>query len=232
LIMAQTVLVIEDDKDIQELVCLHLKHSGMTALGSASVENARHLLNTEPVDLAIVDWMLPGASGIELAKEIRTHPKLKGLPLLILTARGREGDKLEGFAAGADDFLVKPFSPRELVARVKSLLRRSGHQIAPPLLQYAALSLDPDSQRVSVQGQSLELSPTEFRLLLAFLRHPERVLTRSAIIDKVWHDDGSVDERTVDVHIRRLRLALRPHNLEHLIETVRGGGYRLALEKK
>jgi two-component system, OmpR family, phosphate regulon response regulator PhoB len=187
------------------------------------------LLSNEPIDIAIVDWMLPGASGIDLAKEIRGNPKLKGLPLLLLTARGREGDKLEGFAAGVDDFLVKPFSPRELVARVKSLLRRSGHESEATVLRHQELSLDADTQRVSIAGKAVELSPTEYRLLMTFLRHPERVLTRSAILDKVWHDDASIDERTVDVHIRRLRLALKPHNHEHLIETVRGGGYRLAL---
>ena len=227
--MAHTVLVIEDDQDIQELVCLHLRHSGMNAIGCASVEKARQLLSTETIDVAIVDWMLPGASGVELAKEIRANAKLKALPLLLLTARGREGDKLEGFAAGVDDFLVKPFSPRELVARIKSLLRRSGHESEPTILKHAGLSLDTDSHRVTVDGKIVELSPTEFRLLLTFLRHPERVLTRSTILDKVWQDDASIDERTVDVHIRRLRLALKPHNHEHLIETVRGGGYRLAL---
>jgi two-component system, OmpR family, phosphate regulon response regulator PhoB len=227
--MAKTVLVIEDDTDIQELVCLHLRHSGMNALGCPSVEKARELLNSNSIDVAIVDWMLPGSSGIELAKEIRANPRLKELPMLLLTARGREGDKLEGFAAGVDDFLVKPFSPRELVARIKSLLRRSGHEAEPTILKHQGLSLDTDSHRVTIEGKAVELSPTEFRLLLAFLRHPERVLTRSAILDKVWHDDASIDERTVDVHIRRLRLALKPHNHEHLIETVRGGGYRLAL---
>lgn len=230
--MANTVLVVEDDNDIQELVCIHLRHSGMNALGCSSVEKARQLLSTESIDIAILDWMLPGASGIELAKEIRAHPKLKSMPLLLLTARGREGDKLEGFAAGADDFLVKPFSPRELVARIKSLLRRSGHEPEAALLKHQDLSLDADSQRVNIRDQPVELSPTEYRLLLAFLRHPERVLTRSVILDKVWHDDASIDERTVDVHIRRLRLALKPHNYEHLIETVRGGGYRLALEAR
>jgi two-component system, OmpR family, phosphate regulon response regulator PhoB len=227
--MANTVLVVEDDTDIQELVCLHLRHAGMNALGCTSVEKARQLLSGQPIDIAIVDWMLPGASGIDLAKEIRGNPKLKGLPLLLLTARGREGDKLEGFAAGVDDFLVKPFSPRELVARVKSLLRRSGHESEATVLRHQELSLDADTRRVSIAGKAVELSPTEYRLLMTFLRHPERVLTRSAILDKVWHDDASIDERTVDVHIRRLRLALKPHNHEHLIETVRGGGYRLAL---
>jgi two-component system, OmpR family, phosphate regulon response regulator PhoB len=201
----------------------------MNAIGCASVEKARQLLSTETIDVAIVDWMLPGASGVELAKEIRANAKLKALPLLLLTARGREGDKLEGFAAGVDDFLVKPFSPRELVARIKSLLRRSGHESEPTILKHQGLALDTDSHRVTVDGKIVELSPTEFRLLLTFLRHPERVLTRSTILDKVWQDDASIDERTVDVHIRRLRLALKPHNHEHLIETVRGGGYRLAL---
>ncbi len=227
--MVNTVLVVEDDIDIQELVCLHLRHSGMTALGCTSAERARQLLSSEAIDIAIVDWMLPGASGIEFAKDIRVNSKLKGLPLLMLTARGREGDKLEGFAAGADDFLVKPFSPRELVARVKALLRRSGHESEATVLRHQELCLDVGTQRVSIAGQAVDLSPTEYRLLMAFLRHPERVLTRSAILDKVWHNDASIDERTVDVHIRRLRLALKPHNHEHLIETVRGGGYRLAL---
>jgi two-component system, OmpR family, phosphate regulon response regulator PhoB len=227
--MANTVLVVEDEPDIRELVCLQLKHAGMTALACDQVDKALHILSTETVDLAIIDWMLPGLSGIDLAKTIRANARLKQLPMLLLTARGREGDKLEGFAAGVDDFIVKPFSPRELIARVQALLRRSGHEPPAKLLQFQDLLIDPDSQRVSVKAQVLDLSPTEFRLLLTFLRNPERVLTRAAILDKVWHDEVSIDERTVDVHIRRLRLALKPYGYDHLVETVRGGGYRLAL---
>lgn len=227
--MANNVLVVEDELDIQELVCLHLRHSGMNALPCASVEDARLALQTHQIDVAVIDWMLPGASGIELAREIRGNSRLKSLPLLMLTARGREGDKLEGFEAGVDDFLVKPFSPRELVARIKSLLRRSGHSAEAKVLQYRDMMLDAEAQRVTILGKTIDLSPTEYRLLLTFLRHPERVLTRTAILDKVWEDDASIDDRTVDVHIRRLRLALKRHDYESMIETVRGGGYRLAL---
>lgn len=227
--MAHTVLVVEDELDIQELVCLHLRHSGMNAVACISVEEARQVLKTQQLDVAVIDWMLPGTSGIELAREVRATPRLKSLPLLMLTARGREGDKLEGFEAGVDDFLVKPFSPRELVARIKSLIRRSGHEAEAKLLVYRDLHLDADAQRVTILGRTVDLSPTEYRLLQTFLRHPERVLTRTTILDKVWQNDASIDERTVDVHIRRLRQALKPHEYEHMIETVRGGGYRLAL---
>ncbi len=231
--MSITVLVVEDEADIRDLVCLHLKHAGMNSLPCNSAEEARAALAGRPVDMAIVDWMLPGESGINLVREWRQHARLKSLPILMLTARGREGDKIEGFDAGADDYLVKPFSPRELIARLQALRRRSGHDAEPSVMQYRELVLDIAAQRVAVAGVSVELSPTEYRLLLAFLKNRDRVLTRAAILDKVWSNEMSIDERTVDVHVRRLRLALRAAakpGYDEMIETVRGGGYRTAAE--
>ncbi len=227
--MAQTVLVVEDEPDILALVCLHLRHSGMDTLPCASVEQAQSALKTKTVDLAVIDWMLPGAPGIALARDMRSDPRLRHLPILMLTARDREGDKLEGFDAGVDDYLAKPFSPRELIARIQALLRRSGHEAPLRTMVFRDLILDAEAQRVSITGTPVVLSPTEYRLLLSFMQSPGRVLTRAGILDKVWHDDASIDERTVDVHIRRLRLALKPLGYEFMIETVRGGGYRLAL---
>jgi two-component system, OmpR family, phosphate regulon response regulator PhoB len=231
--MSITVLVVEDEADIRDLVCLHLKHAGMNALACESAEHARSTLASSAVDMAIVDWMLPGDSGINLVRQWRQDPRLKSLPILMLTARGREGDKIEGFDAGADDYLVKPFSPRELVARILALQRRSGHDAQPKRIQYRKLVLDMDAQRVTIDGVTIELSPTEYRLLLTFLKNQDRVLTRAVILDKVWSNELSIDERTVDVHVRRLRVALRAAaqaGYDEMIETVRGGGYRLAVE--
>jgi two-component system, OmpR family, phosphate regulon response regulator PhoB len=231
--MSITVLVVEDEADIRDLVCLHLKHAGLNALPCESAEQARSQLASHMVDMAIVDWMLPGDSGINLVRQWRQDARLKSLPILMLTARGREGDKIEGFDAGADDYLVKPFSPRELIARILALQRRSGHDAQPKRIQYRSLVLDINAQRVSVGGIVLELSPTEYRLLFMFLKNPDRVLTRAVILDKVWSNEFSIDERTVDVHVRRLRLALRAAaqpGYDEMIETVRGGGYRLAVE--
>jgi two-component system, OmpR family, phosphate regulon response regulator PhoB len=233
--MSITVLVVEDEADIRDLVCLHLKHAGMNALACTSAEQARAVLVSNPVDMAIVDWMLPGESGISLVRQWRQDARLKTLPILMLTARGREGDKIEGFDAGADDYLVKPFSPRELIARVQALRRRSGHDAEPTVMQFRELLVDVAAQRVAVAGSSLELSPTEYRLLLTFLKNRDRVLTRAVILDKVWSNEMSIDERTVDVHVRRLRRALRAAvkpGYDEMIETVRGGGYRMAAENE
>jgi two-component system phosphate regulon response regulator PhoB len=182
-------------------------------------------------DLVILDWMLPGKSGVQFAKELRANERTKDIPIILLTARSEEMDKIAGLEAGADDYVTKPFSPKELVARVRAVLRRRSPQLADEVVQINNLRLDPVSHRVlatnGVDEISLDLGPTEFRLLHFFMTHPERVHSRGQLLDKVWGDHVFVEERTVDVHIKRLRAALVPSNCQNLIETVRGSGYRL-----
>jgi two-component system phosphate regulon response regulator PhoB len=182
-------------------------------------------------DLVVLDWMLPGKSGVQFAKELRANERTKDIPIILLTARSEEMDKIAGLEAGADDYLTKPFSPKELVARIRAVLRRRSPQLADEVVQINNLRLDPVSHRVlatnGVDEVSLDLGPTEFRLLHFFMTHPERVHSRGQLLDKVWGDHVFVEERTVDVHIKRLRAALAPSNCQNLIETVRGSGYRL-----
>jgi len=182
-------------------------------------------------DLVVLDWMLPGKSGVQFAKELRSNERTKDIPIILLTARSEEMDKIAGLEAGADDYLTKPFSPKELVARIRAVLRRRSPQLADEVVQINNLRLDPVSHRVmatnGVDEVSLDLGPTEFRLLHFFMTHPERVHSRGQLLDKVWGDHVFVEERTVDVHIKRLRAALSPSNCQNLIETVRGSGYRL-----
>ncbi len=182
-------------------------------------------------DLVVLDWMLPGKSGVQFAKELRSNERTKDIPIILLTARSEEMDKIAGLEAGADDYVTKPFSPKELVARIRAVLRRRSPQLADEVVQINNLRLDPVSHRVlatnGVDEVSLDLGPTEFRLLHFFMTHPERVHSRGQLLDKVWGDHVFVEERTVDVHIKRLRAALAPSNCQNLIETVRGSGYRL-----
>ncbi len=182
-------------------------------------------------DLVVLDWMLPGKSGVQFAKELRSNERTKEIPIILLTARSEEMDKIAGLEAGADDYVTKPFSPKELVARIRAVLRRRSPQLADEVVQINNLRLDPVSHRVlatnGVDEVLLDLGPTEFRLLHFFMTHPERVHSRGQLLDKVWGDHVFVEERTVDVHIKRLRAALAPSNCQNLIETVRGSGYRL-----
>jgi two-component system phosphate regulon response regulator PhoB len=182
-------------------------------------------------DLVVLDWMLPGKSGVQFAKELRSNERTKDIPIILLTARSEEMDKIAGLEAGADDYVTKPFSPKELVARIRAVLRRRSPQLADEVVQINNLRLDPVSHRVlatnGIDEVSLDLGPTEFRLLHFFMTHPERVHSRGQLLDKVWGDHVFVEERTVDVHIKRLRAALAPSNCQNLIETVRGSGYRL-----
>jgi len=196
--------------------------------GAADAETAQRMLNESVPDLMLLDWMLPGQSGLAFAKQIRGDARTRELPVIMVTARGDEADKVVGLEAWVDDYVTKPFSPRELKARVKAVLRRRAPEAAQEVLEVGPLRLDPSTHRVTVAGQPLELGPTEFRLLRFFLARPERVHTRAQLLDQVWGDQVYIEERTVDVHIRRLRLALEPHGSDGMIETVRGTGYRLA----
>ncbi len=226
--MAATVLVVEDEPAIQELIVYNLKQAGHQPLRADSAEQALRLVQEALPDLVLLDWMLPGLSGIELARRLRADKRTKLIPIIMLTARVDEQDKLTGLDTGADDYITKPFSPRELNARVKAVLRRRAPQMTDDVVTVGGLELDPATYRVSANGHQIHLGPTEFRLLHFLMTHPERVHSRTLLLDQVWGDHVFVEERTVDVHIRRLRKALEPSKVDELIQTVRGAGYRLS----
>jgi two-component system phosphate regulon response regulator PhoB len=229
--MASSILIVEDEPSIAELIAVNLSHAGFLPVRAFQTEQASQLMKEVLPDLVVLDWMLPGKSGVQFAKELRANERTKDIPIILLTARSEEMDKIAGLEAGADDYLTKPFSPKELVARIRAVLRRRSPQLADEVVQINNLRLDPVSHRVlatnGVDEVSLDLGPTEFRLLHFFMTHPERVHSRGQLLDKVWGDHVFVEERTVDVHIKRLRAALAPSNCHNLIETVRGSGYRL-----
>ena len=224
--MNAKILIVEDEPAIRELIAVNLRHAGYMVNEAETAEAARILLDTGLPDLVLLDWMLPGQSGIEFARKLRAEARTAKLPIVMLTARAQEGDKLQGFDVGADDYVTKPFSPRELLARVRALLRRASPEASENPIEIAGLRLEPSSFRVYAGERLLELSPTEFRLLHFFMKNPDRVLSRTRLLDNVWGDHVYIEERTVDVHIRRLRLALSPGGHDRRIETVRGGGYR------
>jgi two-component system phosphate regulon response regulator PhoB len=229
--MASSILIVEDEPSIAELIAVNLSHAGFLPVRAFQTEQASQLMKEVLPDLVVLDWMLPGKSGVQFAKELRSNERTKDIPIILLTARSEEMDKIAGLEAGADDYLTKPFSPKELVARIRAVLRRRSPQLADEVVQINNLRLDPVAHRVlannGVDEVTLDLGPTEFRLLHFFMTHPERVHSRGQLLDKVWGDHVFVEERTVDVHIKRLRAALSPSNCQNLIETVRGSGYRL-----
>ena len=225
--MPARILIVEDEPAIRDLISVNLRHAGFEPIEAADANQARRHIDAALPDLILLDWMLPDISGVELARRLRADDRTRGLAILMLTARAEESDTLQGFEAGVDDYLSKPFSPRELIARIKALLRRSAPEAGDEPVEVAGLRLEPATQRVSGNGETIKLGPTEFRLLHHFMRHPDRLMTRSRLLDGVWGDHVFIEERTVDVHIRRLRLALQQTGHDRLIETVRGGGYRL-----
>ena len=225
--MPATILIVEDEPAIAELVSLHCRHAGYTVKVAHAVLDARDIVDETLPDRVVLDWMLPDKSGIDFARELRRDERTRDLPILMLTARAAEDDKVRGLEVGADDYVTKPFSPKELVARIKALLRRAAPDVSEEPLEVAGLRLEPASHRVTGNGTELKVGPTEFRLLRFFMARPERVMTRQALLDGVWGDHVFIEERTVDVHVRRLRLALEPSGHDALVETVRGGGYRL-----
>ena len=222
------VLVVEDEPAIAELISLHLRHEGHLPRIAISGPDAQSALLEQLPDLVVLDWMLPGDPGTALLQRWRADPRTKSLPVIMLTARAQEADKIKGLDVGADDYLTKPFSPAELMARVRALLRRRAPEALEAPLQIGGLRLDPAARRVFSGSNELQLGPTEFRLLRYLMSHPERVHSRAQLLDKVWGDHVFIEERTVDVHIKRLRDALSPAGCAELIETVRGAGYRLA----
>ena len=226
--MTPTILAVEDEPAIRELLKVNLADAGYDVRTAEDAETARRMLDGELPDLLLLDWMLPGLSGLALAKQLRADARTRDLPIIMVTARGEEADRVAGLEAWVDDYVTKPFSPRELKARIKAVLRRRAPEAAQEPLAAGPVRLDPSTHRVTVDGRPVHLGPTEFRLLRYFLARPERVHTRAQLLDHVWGDHVYIEERTVDMHIRRLRVALEPYGAHDLIETVRGAGYRLA----
>lgn len=226
--MSTRILLVEDEEPVRAMTAFALEKAGFTVAQAETVKDAeRHLLDAIP-DLLLIDWMLPDVSGIEFARRLGRDESTREVPLIMLTARGEEGDKLHGFEAGVDDYITKPFSPRELVARIKAVLRRSSTQTTEGLLQAEGLVLDTVSHRITAADESLEVGPTEYRLLQFFMSHAERVYSRGQLLDRVWGSNVYIEERTVDVHIRRLRKALGAQGYDRFIQTVRGAGYRFS----
>ena len=227
--MAANILVVEDEPAIQELIAANLQLAGHSVLRAEDGEQALSHVRDAVPDVILLDWMLPGVSGIQLARRFRADERTRDVPIIMLTARSEEVDKVAGLEAGADDYVTKPFSPRELMARIKAVLRRRAPQMTEDSVEVEGLSLDPVTHRVLGNGQSVILGPTEFRLLHFFMTHPERVHSRTQLLDQVWGDHVFVEERTVDVHIRRLRSALEATGHDWLVQTVRGSGYRFSV---
>ena len=225
--MSPRILVIEDDAALIELMRYNLESEGLRPTIATTGEEAEVQVTEDRFDLIVLDWMLPGLSGIELCRRLRARPETKQLPIIMLTARGEESERVRGLATGADDYIVKPFSVPELLARVKGLLRRARPERLANLLACGDIELDREKRRVSRAGRPVDLGPTEYRLLEFFLEHPGRVFSREQLLDSVWGRDIYIDERTVDVHIGRLRKLLNPAGAQDPIRTVRGAGYAL-----
>ena len=226
--MPATILVVEDEPAIQELISATLQHAGHRVMRAYSAEEAVPLVNGTLPDVVLLDWMLPGMNGIQFARRLRGEDRTRELPIIMLTAGGEEQGRVAGLDSGADDYLTKPFSPRELVARIKAVLRRRAPQMTEDCVEVDGLRVDPVTHRVTGNGSQLDLGPTEFRLLHFFMTHQERVFNRTMLLDQVWGDHVFVEERTVDVHIRRLRAVLEATGHDRLIQTVRGSGYRFS----
>ena len=224
---SNAILVVEDEKDIREMLAFSLERAGFTVIPSETAEQALTLLEGPLPGLVIIDWMLPGMSGVELARTLRRDPLTSDLPLLMLTARGEEADKLKSFDAGVDDYVTKPFSPRELIARIRALRRRSGDS-EDGTITFKGLTLDTKGHRLSAGKDAIHIGPTEFRLLELMMRNPSRAFNRTQLLDRVWGRNVYVEERTVDVYVLRLRRALAPFGMDGMVETVRGVGYRFS----
>jgi two-component system phosphate regulon response regulator PhoB len=221
------ILVVEDEPAIAELVSINLRHAGFEVAVAETADGAQDEVDRVLPDLVVLDWMLPGQSGLSLAKRWRGVARTRELPIIMLTARSEEADKLSGLDAGADDYLTKPFSTKELLARIRAVLRRKAPEALDSAVEVGGLRLDPATHRVTCGDREVKIGPTEFRLLHFFMTHTERVHSRTQLLDRVWGDHVFIEERTVDVHVKRLREALAPVACSHLIDTVRGAGYRL-----
>lgn len=227
----QHILIIEDEADIREMLRLPLSKADYVLEEAADVRHAQTLIFNHLPDLILLDWMLPGTNGVEFARQLKKDNRTQQIPIIMLTARGEESDKIRGLEVGADDYVTKPFSPRELIARIKAVLRRTQTYSDSEQLVVNDLQLDPAEHRVLVGDKEVQIGPTEFRLLHFFMRHPERVYSRNQVLDQVWGGNVYIEERTVDVHIRRLRKALSQYGYDHLVQTVRGVGYRFSVRE-
>ncbi len=223
------ILVVEDEEAIREMLIMALGQNQLNVTAVDSAEEALKTLADKTMDLLVLDWMLPGISGVELARRLKNDPHYKQLPIILLTARGEEADKIRGLEIGADDYMTKPFSPKELVARIKAVMRRSGKLNESGQISVDTIVLDPEQHRLSIDGKTLEISPTEFKLMQFFMSNPDKVYSRTHLLDQVWGRSVYIEERTVDVHIRRLRKILAEYDREDLIQTVRGFGYRFSI---
>jgi len=225
--MNPKILVVEDEAPIRQMIAMALGKAGYAVTEAEDARDARQKFTEDLPDLMVVDWMMPGESGIELVRSIKSEKLTKDIPVIMVTARAEEDDRVRGLEVGADDYMCKPFSPKELVARIKAVLRRTTPQLSDEPVEVNGLRIEPDSHRVFANNQPLELGPTEFRILHFFITHPERVYSRGQILDYVWGNNVYIEERTVDVHIRRLRKALT-NEYNGFIQTVRGAGYRFS----
>jgi two-component system, OmpR family, phosphate regulon response regulator PhoB len=223
------ILVVEDEDAIRAMLIMVLEQAGFSPIAAADAQEAQKALEEELPDLILLDWMLPGLSGVEWARRLKKEAIYRDIAIILLTARGEEEDKVRGLEIGADDYVTKPFSPKELVARIRAVLRRTGKLQGSSSIVLGDLTLDIEQHRLSVGDHQLEVSPTEFRLMHFFMTHPDKVYSRSQLLDQVWGRSVYIEERTIDVHIRRLRKILAEHNREELVQTVRGFGYRFSL---
>ncbi|AJJ10096.1 phosphate regulon transcriptional regulatory protein PhoB [Yersinia rohdei] len=226
--MARRILVVEDEAPIREMVCFVLEQNGYQPLEAEDYDSAVTRLSEPYPDLVLLDWMLPGGSGIQFIKHMKREALTRDIPVMMLTARGEEEDRVRGLEVGADDYITKPFSPKELVARIKAVMRRISPMAVEEVIEMQGLSLDPSSHRVMANEQALDMGPTEFKLLHFFMTHPERVYSREQLLNYVWGTNVYVEDRTVDVHIRRLRKALEVDGHDRMVQTVRGTGYRFS----
>ena len=226
----KTILIVEDEKAIRDMIAFGMRRAGFEIREAQDCRAARTEIGNRRPDLLLVDWMLPDMSGLEFTRQLKRDPNLKDLPVIMLTARAEESDKVAGLEGGADDYVTKPFSPRELIARVHAVMRRSIHTAQEEVLEAGGMRLDVTSHRVAIGPEKVSLGPTEFRLLHFFMGHPDRVYSRSQLLDRVWGPSVYVEERTVDVHIRRLRKVLENYGVAHLVQTVRGAGYRFSAQ--
>lgn len=226
--MAANILIVEDEESILELIAINLHQAGFNPIRSLNAEYAENLIREALPDLIILDWMLPGMSGVEFAKRVRGNPNTKNIPIIMLTAKSDESNKLKGLDTGADDYMTKPFSPKELIARIKAVLRRKSPELVDEPISIKGLVLDPNKHLLQYNNKTITIGPTEFKLLNFFMKNPDRVFSRNQILDKIWGNKSDIDDRTVDVHIKRLRDTLKISGQESLIKTIRGIGYRLS----
>ncbi|AAV82943.1 phosphate regulon transcriptional regulator PhoB [Idiomarina loihiensis] len=226
--MSRRILIVEDEAPIREMLSFVMEQHGYQAVEANDFDAAVDKIAEPYPDMVLLDWMLPGGSGLQLAKKIKGDDFTRNIPIIMLTARGEEEDKVKGLEVGADDYITKPFSPKELMARMRAVFRRVAPTVLDEPLEVEGLKLDPVSHRISVDDKGIDMGPTEFKLLHFFMTHPERVYSREQLLDHVWGTNVYVEDRTVDVHIRRLRKALTEHGYDRLIQTVRGVGYRFS----